>query len=550
MSEADIKKNIWLKPVIYVLIAVFVLAVLGGIFIVKNNDVKRLNLAGYVICVPRDWQIKLEGEVAVFYGEGAGESQIGKARLINTETAPEDFGKWFYFKSEPKSLKETKKYAAPLTESVYSEADGEYTLYAFSALPNPQPYHFVMYFNNEYVKKAAAKKILKSLVIPDAGENPPPKNIEAPAPDELAENSVYKITFNEYTEAYGESELDSFIKHIKESKEPKDISILSYKQEGDLYVLDSWKYLYYNGKKTLSYKYYQTDGGVYSYNNNPAEIIKISKISDDENDITRYVVSFSDKKKADETLFEIPKNQYYDNSEALLAYTGTKVGDSAAVGAILDLLPTRGLTRTSFELKTDSEPYKMIINYDVSDETKVYKDGKLDSSQADKNAAVIFSLVENADEITMNIAGEELTYKREKVEERFDADVREYSNEPKKFTQYVEKVQNLKEEELNKTTPQGSDSVVGDVVYSSSVTVSYNTMVTHPVTGKKVAIGPYAKKYGYSQYLGRPISCVIYRASSGYRAVASCGGAVLLEYPLADEAALNNAIATVRAYGG
>lgn len=550
MSEESAKKSFWHRPVTYILIAVLILACVGGIFLMTNKDTRRLNLAGYVILVPGQWQIKLDGEVAVFYGEDAGETPIGKARLINSETAASDFGKWFYFKSEPQNSREIKKYAAPLTEQTYAENDREYTLYAFSSLPNPQPYHFMMYFDNEYVKKGAAKKILKSLVIPNAGENPPPKNLAAPAPDETNENSVYKIISQEYTEVHREAELDSFIKHIKSSDEPKEISLLSYKKEGDLYVLDGWQHLSFSGKRTLLYKYYQTESGAYSYNNNPTEILEITKISDNENDITKYIADFADKDKADETIFEIPKNQYHDNSEALLAYTGTLVGDNSAVGAILDLLPARGLKRTSFELNTDSEPYGIVINYDVTDEEKAYKEGKLDKSQADKNAAVIFSLVENADAITMNIAGEQLIYKREKVDAQFNADVREYSHEPKKFTQYVEKVQNFNEKEQTEVAPSGTSSVVGDVVYSSTVTISYDTKVTHPRTGKKVSVGPYANKYGYGQYLGKPISCVIYRAAYGYRAVASCAGDVLLEYSLADEGDLNNAISTIQAYGG
>ncbi|MBR5156498.1 MAG: DUF4825 domain-containing protein [Clostridia bacterium] len=549
MNEDAIKKPICKKISFYIVAIVLITACLVSILILANKDTRKLNLAGYVINVPHNWQIKLEGEVAAFYGDSSGDTPVGKARLVNTETAKEDFGKWFYFKSAPTKSTDTKRYAAPLCEQIYQESENEYTLYAFSSLPNPQPYHFIMYFDNEYVKKGTAKKILKSLVIPDAGKNPPPKNIAAPTPDELRENSVYKIVSQDYTEVHFESELDAFINHTNTFKDEKQISVLSYKKEGDLLILESWKHLSYNGKKTLIYNYYQTESGSYSYNNNPAEITDINKISDDENDITRYLVSFSDKEKKNEVLFEIPKNQYHDNSESLLAYTGTKVGDASAVGAILDLLPARGLTRTKFELNTDSSPYSITIYYDVNDESNVYKDGSLDKTQTDKNAAVIFSLVENADVITMDIAGEQLIYKREKIEKQFDADVREYSHEPKKFTQYVEKVQNLNDDNLTEPASDSS-SVVGDVVYSSSVTISYDTKVTHPKTGKKVSVGPYAKRFGYDAYLGKSISCVIYRAASGYRAVASCNGTVLLDYSLADEVALNNAIATIRAYGG
>ena len=95
-----------------------------------------------------------------------------------------------------------------------------------------------------------------------------------------------------------------------------------------------------------------------------------------------------------------------------------------------------------------------------------------------------------------------------------------------------------------------SEDVAGNVVFSSSVTIHSGQKVTHPRTGEKVVVDPYAKRYGYAQFLDKPISCKIYRTKTGYRAVASCGGTVLLEQYLRTERDKDYAISVIKAYGG
>lgn len=96
--------------------------------------------------------------------------------------------------------------------------------------------------------------------------------------------------------------------------------------------------------------------------------------------------------------------------------------------------------------------------------------------------------------------------------------------------------------------PEESTATNGEVVYSGTVVISSGTLVTHPDTGEKVAVGPYAETRGYGAYLDKPISCVIKRSGSGYIATASCGGSVIASYPLNSEAELNWAIGMIKAY--
>lgn len=104
------------------------------------------------------------------------------------------------------------------------------------------------------------------------------------------------------------------------------------------------------------------------------------------------------------------------------------------------------------------------------------------------------------------------------------------------------------EEFVQKVEEIGINRTDGDVVYSGSVVISYDTMITHPKTGKRVKIGPYAEERGYGAYLGKTITCVIKRAGSGYIATASSGGKTIMSYPLEDEAKLNWAKNIINSY--
>ena len=102
-----------------------------------------------------------------------------------------------------------------------------------------------------------------------------------------------------------------------------------------------------------------------------------------------------------------------------------------------------------------------------------------------------------------------------------------------------------KKEETSGGTGGGAD---GAVVYSKSIYISSGTLVTHPTTGEKVPVGPYAQKMGYGHLLDKSIQCTIRRSGSGYMATATCGGAVIASQYLKDEAALRSAIASIGGY--
>lgn len=556
LMKKNAKKSLWKRPSCYLGILLLLVCLAACFFGAKQwqkNHSQKLNLAGYSICVPKQWAIRLESEVAVFYENEASEEPIGKARLLNTETEEDAFGKWFYFETEPRTSELNLSYEYPLTEQHYEEGDFRYALYVFSSLPNPQPYHFAMYFDERAVSKRTIRHILKSFFVPDAGKNPPPKNIEAPSTEEIAESAVYQVISEPQTKVYGIALFEDFLR-CTESEEaaPSALPVLSYRQENGVLALDNWRYLDFDGEKILLYQYYQTDSGVYSYNNNPKQLFKIEQEKNEEENTTAFYGVFASGERA--VLFEYPSNPYEEEKDVLYAMRETKIGDNSAVGAILDVLPSPGLVRDSFSLQTEKAPYGITVNYSVADKEQAYADGKLNRSPLEKNAAMIFSLVENADVVTVLVSDgekeESLKFYREKTESYFGTDVREYAEEPKAFRQYAEEVQNMPPSEEKKETAPVSEGVVGEVVYSTTVTIPHGMKVTHPRTGEKVVIDPYAERYGYAQYLGKPISCVIYRTGSGYRLVASCGGSVLGEYAMANDRDKAYVIGMIQAYGG
>lgn len=551
------KKSFWKRPMPYLILCLLLIFAASFFFyriFLQQTNTQILNLAGYTITVPRQWSIRLDGEIAIFYADKESDEPIGKARLINQETASEDFGKWFYFETPSVSDKQLNRYAAPLLEQHYNEGNAAYRLYVFSSLPNPQPYHFAMYFDDNMVNKKTTRRILKSFSIPDPGKNPPPKNIHAPTEEEIAHSAIYKISTEEQTKVHNTARLEEFI-HTVEAKNssPAAISILSYTRQGDAIALNSWYHVDYDGEKTLLYQYYQTNDGTYSYNNNPKQIVNIERFTNHEQGLTTYTGTPANGETC--ILFEYPTNPYEEQTDTLYALQTTLVGNPSGVSAIIGSLPTPpGLLHDSFSLQTETEPYGITIEYTVSDYEQAYSDGKLNPAPLEKNAAVIFSLVENADVVIAHIQNEgekeTLRFTRKKAEEYFKTDVRHYAKKPQEFRQYMEDVQNMPPSEAASENPASSGGVLGEVVYSTTVTIPHGMLVTHPRTGKKVVIDPYAERYGYAQYLGKAISCVIYRTGSGYQLIASCGGTTLGEYSMANDRDKDYVIGMIQAYGG
>ncbi len=420
MADNTQKKSLWKNPLCYVILGVVLLlyfAVIGLFRVSPLADAKKLSLAGYSFLLPRQWEVRLEQEVAVFYADDENGAPVGMAKLLNRKLTPQEFGKIFSFETVASEEHTLSGYPAPLFMQRYHEDGGAKILYVFSELPNPAPYNVAVYFEESTVEKGQIESILKSFYIPDAGSRPPEKNIPAPPEEAAQKDSFYTVEKNGEITIFFPERLENAITEIQ-SGHPTSLRMLSYRIEGNTWILEDWKHIDYDGEKTRLYRYYQMQDGLYGYNNNPTELRDIQLTKDEETNMVLLTAIDVNKGSLAEPIVSYPINSPKAN----------------AVGSFGDI--------------------------------------------------------------------------------------------------------------------SSSEDVAGNIVFSSSITIHSGQKVTHPRTGKKVVVDPYAKRYGYAQYLDQPIRCKIYRTKDGYRAVASCKGTVLLEQYLRTERDKDYAISVIKAYGG
>ncbi|WP_058307691.1 DUF4825 domain-containing protein [Gracilibacillus massiliensis] len=124
-------------------------------------------------------------------------------------------------------------------------------------------------------------------------------------------------------------------------------------------------------------------------------------------------------------------------NEDVFEFKGSYIGDNSAVGSIVKQLPYGGNFK-GFELKTNEEPYGMILDYEgiVAEEIeKKYKETAI------YNATFIFSLVQNGEWVTFNFEHQEYQLTKENLQSWYGKELNEYSSEAelRKLTQeYLE----------------------------------------------------------------------------------------------------------------
>ena len=94
-------------------------------------------------------------------------------------------------------------------------------------------------------------------------------------------------------------------------------------------------------------------------------------------------------------------NQSHNKSEITAVNTlyelkGTYIGDAPTVRKIIDLANNSAYNVDSIELKTDSPPYRLIVNFKV-DSRSNYR--QIDKNELNRLSGMVFALVQNADEI-------------------------------------------------------------------------------------------------------------------------------------------------------
>jgi len=499
--------------IISLCVIVFLCAILYTLFGFDRIS-KTVSVRGYEIEVPKSWVCDSAGNLYNKSGALAGMFLLGDTKRENLSS--DDM---YSFVSDKKTSESVITY-----EGTYDNRDC--VVYFIKNLPNPEPYNATLVFFKEEVADRLSKKIYKSFKMPQRGKNPPVKNIEAPKFSEVDEDKICRIEFSDGTVAVKNLKLLNLYIDKQKERQSAGVDILSYKEDDDGNLnLSSWCYIESDSGTGYMYSYYDKGDGIYTYDNDALVFDSILKESSDEKELTTYTLV--SEENADAVLLEIPLNRYRDNAEELIAMK-TMSAQREDIQNILN--------------KIMSKKERESLTFDVTSNALLitYKDGiKPDRSKAYSNAAVLFSLAENLDSITFVYDdGTEYTFTRGVIDKALESTVGSAAQNKENFVDYTEKIEQTHQ----------SQAQDGDVVYSGTVLVNYDTMVTHPKTGERVKVGPYAERKGYGQYLGKPIYCEIRRMGSAYIASASTGGNVIGSYPLNSEAELNSAINLIKAY--
>lgn len=483
----------------FVLVTIIAVVSLCTIFFNPSLE-QSMYVRGYEISIPNGWFDDSKGNIYNKAGELVGNFSV-------------------FDEASPFDIKEN---GTPFSDNIVKYEDffagsEPAVLYLASSLPNPEPYAAGLVLYDEYVSDALADKIAKSFKIPKLGKNPPQKNIKSPN----EESSVVKTKFKDESIFVKNASLFIEAEEKLLSKESFGINIVYYEEKEEKQI-SSWKYLECDDGVFYLYTYYDKGDGIYTYNNNPLIFNKMERVICDDEESTKYYLKYEDKEPA--LLIEFPLNRYRDNAKELLALK-TNNAKSADIQRILEkILSKQELKNVSFEYKNG------ILSI-------FFKDGVVaDKAKSYSHSAVIFGLVGNIETINISYQdSENFTFTKTEIDKKTEEKIDDVAKSEKTFVEYTEKLQ-----EENKND--------GEIVYSATVVISYNTKVPHPETGKKVEAGPYAKKMGYEKYLGVPINCVIKRSGSGYIATAYHNGLSIAVYNLENKERLNWAISMIKAY--
>ncbi len=494
------------KRLIAVIVAAVIFAVAVGVLYMQfgyERLVKTVSVRGYEICVPEKWSSDSKGNLYDKDGD-----LVAMFTLVDKDE--ETVGK-------------------EIAENVvknHTQIDGKsVTTYYITDLPNPEPYAANLTFYRDKVKDRLAQKIYESFRVPAIGKKPPKKHIEATPLGDIGDDKICRVEFADGTVTVKNMEILNAFADRQREKQSAGADVISYKEAGDEFVVDSWYYIESDGGTGYMYTYYEEADGRYTYDNNPLIFEGITKEAKEEKETTWYRLTSGGVNTT--VLLELPLNLYRDNAEELIALKTKNATETQIQGILNKIKTTKELNSLTFKVSANA----LLITYDegiAPDRAKAYSD-----------AAVLFGLAENLDSITFAYSdGTEYTFTRKQIEKSLDVNMSDVAEDRENFVDYTEKIEENKQ----------SQTKDGDVVYSATVTVYYDTVTTHPDTGEKVKVGPYAEKKGYAQYLGKPVYCEIRRLGSGYIASASCGGNPIGSYPLNSEAELQSAISLLKAY--
>lgn len=162
------------------------------------------------------------------------------------------------------------------------------------------------------------------------------------------------------------------------------------------------------------------------------------------------VVGFTANPKMVQSIEPTVSSSY--NTEALMANKTPYVGNNSKVTALIDALPwDNGIVRESIELHTAASPYGITINFNGMDPSMIL-DEPLNKNISFKHAALLFSLIDNVDQINymqtdINAIGDRvyagISYTRKEIEDRIGSDVRGFAVSEKSLKDLIDRLDNM-----------------------------------------------------------------------------------------------------------
>lgn len=134
-----------------------------------------------------------------------------------------------------------------------------------------------------------------------------------------------------------------------------------------------------------------------------------------------------------------------DGTETLYKYKTPYVGDNSKVVNIVSGLDFPGGTKGPIQLQTSKLPYGMIIYLVELGENKTYFLNEEGRDKLEKNAILMFALIDNLDNIKYFMGDRIPEYTREWASEKVGGDIRNYGTSLEKFKDLNDKLKNIYE---------------------------------------------------------------------------------------------------------
>ncbi|HZX45850.1 MAG TPA: M56 family metallopeptidase [Clostridia bacterium] len=139
------------------------------------------------------------------------------------------------------------------------------------------------------------------------------------------------------------------------------------------------------------------------------------------------------------------KRPHLSYADKLYKYKTEYMGNASKVGGIIALLDfPDGVEYDHFELFTGSSPFGFTVHLKTDTETRDFYDRQSDWIPYEKNAIVMFSLIDNVGYINFDLSDNNkcisLQYTREWANDYMGGDVREFAKDREEFEEFLERM--------------------------------------------------------------------------------------------------------------